>query len=73
MPDGTVRQQVNPARKLGSVESIARNGVIFREISNELEKMNIVATKTVNYENINTELLKINPNVDIDPKSGIEE
>jgi hypothetical protein len=56
----------NPLTRMGSFEFILSHGGIFNEISNELSKHNIKTTKNIPYEQINTELKNISPDVDLE-------
>ena len=67
--DDTVRRQLNPARRLGNIDDIHRDGIICQKISKELGNMDIKPIKSVKYENINAELLRISPDIDINEKS----
>ena len=56
----------NPLTRMGSFEFILSHGGIFNEISKELSKHNIKTTKNIPYEQINTELKNISPDVDLE-------
>lgn len=56
----------NPLTRMGSLEFVLNNGPIFKDISNKLTSLNLSSSRRVEYANINAELIKINPGVDID-------